>query len=211
VRRHFDLELYLAQNRITLGVANRIVGTREYRAVEQFYGDRTTKRSGVPLMHHIDEGLAVLATIGARDVTMRAFCLHPLLQDDQQLVTKLQRLTELTDSVHVVAYAMEYRRIANAAPHTKPLATADEIPLSPLPEVQQMLVADKIQNCKDFIMHHRGSHRRSAELDHYFKLWFERLRVTAADFAELFAALQMVQQPVPLAEAMARSAGRSPQ
>ena len=43
-----------------------------------------------------------------------------------------------------------------------------------------MLVADKIQNYTDFARFHRGSHPRSTALDHYFRLWLERLGVGSA-------------------------------
>ena len=34
--------------------------SREYRAIAAHYGSRTAKRSGVPLIRHIDQGLAIL-------------------------------------------------------------------------------------------------------------------------------------------------------
>ena len=67
------------------------------------------------------------------------------------------------------------------------LAGAADIALSPLADVNAMLVADKVQNRKDFIAHHRATHPRSAELDCYFALWLERLGVTEARYAELVA------------------------
>ena len=36
-----------------------------YQAVEEFYLNQCAKRSGVPLINHIDEGLAILNVIGA--------------------------------------------------------------------------------------------------------------------------------------------------
>lgn len=56
--------------------------TVEYGLVADWYGESTAKRSGVPLINHIHEGLTILDTIGADVVTQSAFCLHPLLQHD---------------------------------------------------------------------------------------------------------------------------------
>ena len=127
----------LTVRRRATGITQRLAQTREDRAVSQFYGDRVTRRSMVPLMHHIDEGLAVLATSDAKDAAMRAFCLHPLLQDDAGLVAAYARLTELTDSVQVIALAMEYRRVANNCSHRRAIRTVDDLELSPLREVNQ--------------------------------------------------------------------------
>lgn len=208
--RRFDLVRYMANNGVAVASAGRLTGTREYRAVSKLYGDRLTRRTMLPLMNHIDEGIGVLATMDAKDVAMRAFCLHPLIQDDALLVGAYARLTELTDSVHVIALAMEYRRVANACTHRRAIDAVDAIELSPLREVNQMLAADKIQNRKDFVLHHRGTHPRTAELDRYFQLWLQRLGVTDQEFADHFAALQAVQRPIALADALATSLRRKP-
>ena len=47
-----------------------------------------------------------------------------------------------------------------------------------------MLIADKIQNKKDFELYHKGSHPRSMELDHYFNNWLKRLNISEAFYAE---------------------------
>lgn len=54
----------------------------------------------------------------------------------------------------------------------------------PLADVRDMLIADKIQNYKDFIIYHRGTHPRSDELDTYFEAWLRVLRVD--NFQEWF-------------------------
>lgn len=157
----------------------------EYRAIEAHYRGRTAARSGEPLIRHIDQGLRILRAIAATDRAMRAYCIHPLVQADADLLASYPRLDELTDDPRVLALAIEYRHIANATLSTRAIATASEIPLSPLSEVNDMLVADKVQNRADFILHHRGTHPRSAELDRYFQLWLERLGIDEARYEEL--------------------------
>ena len=45
----------------------------EYRAVKQFYGNRTAERSKVPLIHHIHEGIAVMEAKGSSHYAMAVF------------------------------------------------------------------------------------------------------------------------------------------
>ncbi len=137
------------------------------------------------LIAHIDEGLAILERLGASSLAMRAFCLHPLVQGDAELATHGDQLAALSTDVTVVALAFEYRNIANATLSTRSIATAADIPLSPLAEVNAMLVADKVQNRKDFIACHRGTHPRSDALDRYFALWLERLGISEERYREL--------------------------
>jgi hypothetical protein len=184
------IEDFLRHVGVPFEVVAAITATREYAAIERHYGDRRAERSQVLLMHHIDEGLQVLQQRGASARAMKAFCLHPLVQEDAALAATFPRIAELTDDPAVLALALEYRNIANATLSTREIAGAADIPLSPLAEVNEMLVADKLQNWKDFVLHHRGTHPRSAALDRYFALWHERLGVTA-DRERWFEALQI--------------------
>jgi GNAT superfamily N-acetyltransferase len=190
------LEGFLTAKGIPFVVAASITAHAEYLAIEEDYGRRTAQRSGVPLMHHIDEGLAVLQRIGAAEETQLAFCLHPLLQEDSAHAANLERVRTLT-SPQVLALALECRRVANAALSPRQMASSAEIELSAVPEVNQLLVADKVQNRKDFILNHRGSHPRSDALDLDFRRWLERLQVNESRFAALFEDLQATARPVP--------------
>jgi len=44
-------------------------------------------------------------------------------------------------------------------------------------EVNEMLIADKVQNKKDFMKYHFGKHDRSNELFRYFNKWLDALTV----------------------------------
>jgi hypothetical protein len=175
-----------------------VEASREYQAIAAWYGDRRAQRSGVRLMAHIDEGLRILRGLGASERARRAFCLHPLVQQDDDLARSWDALETLSDDVRVVALALEYRNIANATLSPRDVASAEDIPLSPLADVNELLRADKIQNYKDFLLHHHGTHPRSAALDRYFRLWLERLGVARADFARWFTVLQgPMPRPLP--------------
>lgn len=177
-----NIEPYLTHLGVPFVVVARITTTPEYVAIGDHYGDRCARRSGVPLMHHIDDGLAILSRIDAGERAMRAFCLHPLVQTDEALAGAYLRLPELTPDPQVLALVLEYRNIANATLSRRPIVSASDIPLSPLAEVNAMLIADKVQNRTDFQRHHRATHPRAAELDRYFTLWLERLGVSEPTF-----------------------------
>lgn len=148
----------------------------EYKIISDFYGDKIANRSGVRLMNHIDEGLYILEKIGASDVAKRAYCLHPIVQDDQSLKENSYLLKDIDSGVIIAA--IEYRSVANEYLSKRVIESIDEIRLSPLKDVNDMLIADKIQNRKDFELYHLGKHERSNELDQYFKNWFTRLEIT---------------------------------
>jgi len=153
-----------------------------YEAISEFYGNRCARRSGVPLINHIDEGYTILKALGADEYTKQAFYIHPLLQDDKELVKNYCRLFP----VRPMVLAMEYRSVANEAlaHHQK---KASQIRLSPLNEVNQMLIADKVQNRKDFLIHHSKTHENRTFLDWYFKQWLIALGIDDDRYAELEA------------------------
>ena len=165
-----------------------------YQLIADFYHQRRAKRSGVRYMNHIDEGLELLSLLGARAVTKEAFCLHPLVQSDKALRAACagggvfsQRSGPPLSAVAIIL-AMDYRATANGYLAQRRITSMDDIKLSPLLEVQQMLVADKVQNRKDFELHHAG-HPNHEGLKRYFSNWLERLGVSEQRYQELIAQL----------------------
>lgn len=77
--------------------------------------------------------------------------------------------------MYAVLLAMEYRNIANQYLSHRVINSIDDIELGPVPGIRQMLIADKIQNYKDFLIYHKDTHERAAELDEYFKNWLAKL------------------------------------
>jgi hypothetical protein len=171
-----------------------------YRLIKDFYGDRRADRSGVRLIQHIDEGLEIMSRYGSQPIAMEAYAAHPLFQPDGDLKLNYHLAHELQPLV--VLYAMEYRNVANAylsdkITRTTPLADDEqivaipngEIRLSPLPVVNDMLVADKVQNRKDFLRYHAATHNRSLELDFYFRYWLEALEIDEQKYQRLVEGL----------------------
>lgn len=147
---------------------------KAYQLISEFYGDRTAKRSGVPLIKHIDEGLEILQKIQASQVAMDAYCLHPLLQSDESFNDNWKTLDFTGVPVPAIILCVEYRRVANSylsKDHiSKFVGFTNE-------DVRDMLIADKVQNESDFAKYHEGKHERSAELREYFDNWFKLLGV----------------------------------
>ncbi len=163
-------------------LAAAFTGTPEYRAIEQHYGDRKAERSGVFFINHIDEGLLVLRRrLRSSDAAQRAYCLHPIVQSDDELAEAFRSRALDRFATEVVMLAMEYRNIANR--FLSPMEDhpgyddAAKIVRSPLIEVDHMLIADKVQNYKDFRLYHRATHPRAAWLDRYFQRWLSALGV----------------------------------
>jgi hypothetical protein len=185
-----DLELYLKKT----GLPHKVVDPHpncwaEYAAVEEFYGDTRAKRTGVFYMNHIDEGLAVIQKLGFGELAEKVFCLHPLFQNDEDF-TKTSKDQDLLNDLDPLALlgAMEYRQVANAhLAHHEP----QKPKLSCTDAVNQALIADKVQNRKDFEKYHKGVHPNSDRLEAYFQEWFYALGVAEAVYHGLCEDLEV--------------------
>lgn len=166
----------------------------EYILIRDFYGNQCAKRSGVPLINHVNEGLVVLNHYNASKITQKAWCLHPLVQMDD-VVNNILTMCSMCDP-RAVGLTMEYRSKANAylcRPETDDYTLVD-LPTLPLHEVKLMLIADKVQNYKDFLQYHHGTHPRSFHLVRYFNMWLDYLGVTAEQRDHLFALIDQYKQ-----------------
>jgi hypothetical protein len=141
--------------------------TKAYKIIQEHYGETIAKRSGVKLMNHIDEGIEILKSIDADEVTIDAYCLHPILQSDEAFNENYKMDFEGV-STETLLLVMEYRRVANS--YLSRNKMGDFVGFTN-DRVKQMLYADKIQNEKDFKLYHEGNHERSEELREYFNNW----------------------------------------
>jgi hypothetical protein len=160
----------------------------EYQTIAAHYEQRTAARSGVLLLQHIDHGLKILRARNASAIAQRAFCLHPLLQSDEDFVRHHVAIQAVA-APEIYSLAIEYRRVANAALSDRKLTSPEQIELSANADVNEMLVADKVQNRNDFQRYHAGRHPRSEILALYFELWLQRLGITATQYAQLVTLL----------------------
>lgn len=156
---------------------------KSYQLINSYYGNRRAKRSGVLYINHIDEGLIILEAIGASLTAKKAYCIHPILQEDDTLAQNMSLVQSVDRNTLITA--MEYRNVANRGLSCYQVDNPDHIYLGPLKDVHDMLIADKVQNRKDFIKYHLGSHPKSEELDRYFRNWLRALKVTEAEYKKL--------------------------
>lgn len=156
-------------------VVENISSWPEWQLISEFYNVRTAERSGCLLLNHVVEGLFILRQIGATIEAQKAFLLHPMLQSDKYFAENFERLSSSFCNRTALMLAVEYRSVANEYLSTRTIASVDEIRLSPIKCVNDMLIADKIQNYKDFLKFHSKTHERRVELDGYFQNWLRKL------------------------------------
>lgn len=165
-------------------------------AIKSVYGYQKAKRSQVPLMNHIYEGVAIMRHRNVSEDAVAGFMLHPLFQNDADLkehgtyyATHRASAQQNSDAVML---AMEYRHWANAWLSDKVrqddqgnLILEGEPSWGPLDAVKEMLIADKVQNYKDFIIYHSDTHERRDELDLYFRVWLKVLGIDDTEYRRL--------------------------
>ena len=131
---------------------------------------RFAKRSGENYMLHITEGLQVLTAIGANEFTKAIFALHPFFQMQEEWA-KHKCMLALNFPMLVHAAGFDYALTANAC-----LPGTGRMPeLSQWREVNQALVADKVQNYAAFKRKLDGVHTETQELHRYFRAWIDKL------------------------------------
>ena len=156
----------------------------EYALVKSYYGDQRAKRSGVLKMNHINEGIDMLKAMGASELAIKAYCLHPLAQGGDFAWEMVLTTPGLNSQARTLA--MHYAFMADSylcRPATDRY-TVDDLhkvigPLSQ--DLIHMLVADKIQNEKDFERYHKGKHPHSEQLARYFCIWLDYLELCEAN------------------------------
>lgn len=161
-----------------------------YQLIREHYGERCAKRSGILLMNHIDEGLAILKGLEASWEEAAAFCLHPLLQDGCSSTTWRglcyrfdQGVTWLL--VTYVGLANKYLPKAVVKQTLMGMGT-NPIDLTGIGPggVRLMLVADKIQNRKDFKLHW-NKYSNWSQLTTYFDAWLKALDLDDEEVATM--------------------------
>lgn len=147
------------------------------------------KRSGISYFQHVREGVLVLDAM--EDLyghnlwlVKRAFVIHPLVQRTEDLQANFDLLWQFDPTV--VALAMEYRWVANLGTRRAIRDNGGIITLADIPHVNMMLIADKVQNRKDFLATYpKTDVENFNELDRYFRLWMDALKIPESDYQDL--------------------------
>lgn len=145
--------------------------SKAYILIRDYYANKTTKRTNIPLMNHIDEGIKILNNIGVDQNTIDAYCLHPILQSDEDFNNNLSMdFTGINSKALLLA--VEYRRVANSYLSTGNISDFVGFTNN---NIKQMLFADKTQNEKDFRLYHESTHPKAKTLRIYFNNWLNKL------------------------------------
>lgn len=168
---------YFKHKQIPFIIVNGLTNTIEYNTIENIYGDKCANRSGVYYMNHINEGLYVLSKLSASLDSKLGFIIHPLFQSDEELRRCYSHSSLNKISPQSIINAVEFRNVINGYSSYRTIKDIDDIKVSPLKDVNLMVTADIIQKRKDFEIYHLGTHKRSDELDLYFRNWLRRLNV----------------------------------
>lgn len=162
-----------------------------YNVISEFYKDKATSK-GIPYINHIDEGVGHLENLHVSDVLINAFILHPFVQcvnlkgtyKDCLLTEKeLEKYINIYEIKPEIAYELLlYRKFANSylcRPETDNYSIIEAY--EDIKELQnyqgtiRMLIADKLQNFKDFLLYRKDDHPRSKFLCTYFTFWLNIL------------------------------------
>jgi len=171
-----------------------------FNIIKSFYGERTTMRfPAIPLISHINEGLIILDNIGASNTAMAAFCIHPLLQDDDQNIITMKSGLLNDVPAEVIITAMHYRAVANEHLNIHNQKSAGrEYPdhawicqqLECYPDVRDMLIADKVQNKHSMLKFRTNDSTPNFDyLVRYFNIWLTDLGVDQEMYDKLTSKL----------------------
>ena len=152
---------------------------RCYEIIKKHYEGRVASRSGLPYMNHINEGLKILNYLGVIQEVKDAFCLHPIFQMDDSFYELTREFINKIDP-YVLFLTMEYRAVANSYRPIDHFADR-KLRISVIPGVNLMLVADKVQNRKDYEIYQDINY----ELASYFKLWLSALSVSEDEYEKM--------------------------
>lgn len=147
----------------------------EYLTIKDHYGSQIAKRSGIPLINHINEGIDILDVLVSSDEAKLAYCIHPLSQSGKDV-----SWSKVSTLANEYAYFANKYLCNHDTDHIKMIEQLDDhlhgdIDYHVSNDCIDMLIADKLQNRKDFMIYHYDSHDRSEQLYQYFNLWLSYL------------------------------------
>lgn len=152
-----------------------------FQQISRYYGAAKTRRTRLPLINHIVEGVVLIHQLGGSPGVADAFCWHPLIQSDATYVdalTEIRRYYNLNTNGQVLVNVLGYRDAANR--WLRGSVSEDNQPKQhPLADVNIMLMADKIQNRKDFENNEaQFTAEHVSSLHYYFDSWFSVLGIS---------------------------------
>ncbi len=155
-----------------LVVGTPILESPQYKIVQDFFGDQRDERSGVLLMNHIDEGIAVMRALGAPDTAIRAFCLTPLqFTSRNDIIINFHKifkeLNGVIDGIDSSNLALDYRALVDTNP----------VKVSTDNDVNLMLAGAVIQRKKDLLVHNWDHQANPEATRERFDQWIAALGI----------------------------------
>lgn len=171
-----------------------------YIAISSLYNNKKARRTQIPYMKHIDDGVKILQHLGVTDPEVYdAWLLHPLIQtmsiNQVEAFLSSYGLPPLHSgvSLNTIALAKQYADVANSflpnvvdqnLHHTFNIYIA-------CPKLKALLIADKVQNYVDFCMSSDMGYFDEEPDDYvpnrmeYFNMWLGRLDIDESNFEPL--------------------------
>ena len=160
--------------------------TKEWELTRNLLSNRRSRRTDVDYFDHVVEGVKILEMYNAPLVVQQAFVIHPLYQHDDALADNVPHVHYFDPLALVLC--MEYRRVANLGTR-KNIRDTWVITLSPMAEVNLMLVADKIQNRKLYETRLPKDDPDYDEIGRYFLEWMDVLSIPEHEYQRIVSAL----------------------
>lgn len=117
-----------------------------YQIISELYEGQKAKRTQLPYIKHIDDGLLILDDLDADLITKEAWCMHPIFQmpdlKEKVMDSKGQPQIRLATAI----LAAEYAETANQYRTVNYQSFHDNLPEIPNSRVKKLLTCDKVQN-----------------------------------------------------------------
>ena len=163
--------------------------------IKNFYGSKVAQRSQIPLINHITEGLRILNWLQASYAVKSAWCLHPIVQSTEDMFKELDNNNLRNADSSAIILAMEYRHVANS--YLSNVVNNSDLRYERIKylnvtlnsvykdTVKLMLIADKVQNYKDFSEQPRHLYPNYDQLHVYFTDWiYDILELTVDEYKQ---------------------------
>ncbi|BBI90576.1 hypothetical protein HYO65_gp184 [Tenacibaculum phage PTm1] len=163
------------------------------KIIMEAYGDKRTKRTNVPYMNHIFEGMQVINhfknkyTFYELKTALFAYILHPIFQafdnNHKQVVDKYINFLKSDVIFNSVSYGHEANSYLRYHYQDGKDLTFNKYEN---PIVGLALIADKIQNFKDLeLWYGNSTHEHYDDLEAYFNVWLQNLGISEYDYKKL--------------------------
>lgn len=142
----------------------------EYNYMKDLFSTSVSKRTKDLSTNPMEEGLAILNILESNHITKKAYCIHQLFHNDESLERSWDGNRFPNCDIKSMLLAMEFRTLYKSKPNRNGI-----IKLSPIKEVNEMMLAYKMQQYKNFEINGRGQTDNDELVESSFKNWIKQL------------------------------------